>query len=92
MPLAENVQESEPMGFCHLRVCLCGIIVVMMTVSMTPASGETGTAFQPPPYRLNRADEDYRYLRDPARRTDFWDPVKYVPLNDAGQLVSLPRR
>ncbi len=40
--------------------------------------------FHPPPYQLNRADEDYRYLRDPAQRTDFWDPIKYVPLNESG--------
>ncbi|AJE04968.1 hypothetical protein GPICK_16055 [Geobacter pickeringii] len=56
----------------------------MMAFPMTPASGETGAALQPPPYRLNRADEDYRYLRDPANRSDFWDPVKYVPLDGAG--------
>ncbi|HEY6008070.1 MAG TPA: alginate export family protein [Geobacteraceae bacterium] len=39
---------------------------------------------EPPSYRLNRADEDYRYLADPARRTDLWDPFKYVPFNEAG--------
>ncbi|HTP66240.1 MAG TPA: alginate export family protein, partial [Geobacteraceae bacterium] len=53
-------------------------------ITTVPASAETGAALQPPPYKLNRADEDYRYLRDPARRTDFWDPLKYVPLNEAG--------
>lgn len=63
---------------------LCAIIVLMAAFPMTPASAETETAFQPPLYRLNRADEDYRYLSDPARRIDIWDPVKYVPLNDAG--------
>ena len=51
---------------------------------MAPASAETGTDNQPPPYRLNRADENYSYLRNPAKRSDFWDPVKYVPLNEAG--------
>lgn len=33
---------------------------------------------------MNRADEDYRYLLDPARRTDIWDPLKYIPLNEKG--------
>ena len=37
-----------------------------------------------PGYQLNRADEDYRYLRDGTRRTDFWDPLKFIPLNDTG--------
>src|SRR5207342_1953278 len=32
-----------------------------------------------------RADEDYRYLRDPSRATDFLDAVKYLPLDDAGK-------
>jgi alginate export protein len=65
-------------------LCICGIIVIMMTVSAAPATAETGTSLQPPPYRLNRADEDYRYLADPARRSDLWDPLKYVSFNEAG--------
>ena len=34
----------------------------------------------PPAYKLLRYEEDYSYLKDPGRRTDFWDPIKYVPL------------
>src|SRR6516164_6024992 len=34
----------------------------------------------PPAYKLLRYDEDYSYLKDPSRRTDFWDPIKYIPL------------
>ena len=37
-----------------------------------------------PPYQRLRYDEDYRYLRDPAKRSDFWDPIKYISLNDTG--------
>lgn len=33
-----------------------------------------------PPYRLFRFDEDYRYLQDPRKRTDVWDPIKYISL------------
>jgi len=62
---------------------LCGLIAVTM-IPMAPATAETGSVSQSPPYRLNRADEDYRYLRDPANRTDFWDAVKYMPLSEAG--------
>ncbi|WAS91147.1 alginate export family protein [Nannocystis punicea] len=39
-----------------------------------------GPPAAPPPYRLLRADEDYRYLRDRGRRTDFLDVLKYIPL------------
>ncbi len=34
----------------------------------------------PPPYKLLRYEENYSYLKDPSLRTDFWDPIKYVPL------------
>lgn len=29
---------------------------------------------------VERFEEDYAYLRDPARSTDFFDPLKYLPL------------
>ena len=35
-----------------------------------------------PTYKQLRYDEDYRYLKDPDRRTDFWDPIKYIPIGD----------
>ena len=37
-----------------------------------------------PPYQRLRYDEDYLYLRDPGKRADAWDPIKYIPLNSAG--------
>ena len=33
-----------------------------------------------PVYRQQRSDEDWSVLRDQARRRDWWDPVKFVPL------------
>lgn len=39
-------------------------------------------ANSPPPYKALRYDEDYRYLRDPAQRTDVWDAIKYIPLGE----------
>lgn len=46
----------------------------------TPRPG-TGAA-PPPPYTPLRWNEDYSFLRDPSRRTDFFDPIKYIPLGD----------
>ena len=43
-----------------------------------------GETHSPPSYNSSRYLEDYRYLKDPGRRTDFWDPIKYIPLDDAG--------
>jgi hypothetical protein len=76
-------QCEASIGFCRQCACLCSIIVVMMMLPAAPASAESGAHFQPPPNWLSRADEDYRYLADQARRTDLWDPLKYVPLNES---------
>lgn len=35
---------------------------------------------EPTPYKVLRYEEDYSYLKDPRRRTDFWDSIKYIPL------------
>jgi len=40
----------------------------------------------PNPCKLLRFEEDYRYLRDPAKRTDFFDPVKFIPLDEDGSI------
>ncbi len=42
---------------------------------------------KPPPFRLFRYDEDYSYLADPTRRTNFLDSIKYIPLDDDHTLV-----
>src|SRR5258708_20978782 len=39
------------------------------------------TAPTPPPYLQLRYDENYSYLRNTAARSDYFDPVKYIPLN-----------
>ena len=35
-------------------------------------------------YDIERWNEDYSYLRYPGSHTDFFDPIKYVPLNSSG--------
>ena len=41
-------------------------------------------------YKLLRYDEDYSYLKDPSRRTDWLDVLKYIPLGDRdGYYLSL---
>ena len=43
-----------------------------------------GETVLPPSYNSSRYLEDYRYLKNTARRTDLWDPIKYIPLDDSG--------
>jgi hypothetical protein len=49
-----------------------------------PTAGAATPAPAARVYTLERWDEDYSFLADPAARTDFWDPIKYVPLNQTG--------
>ena len=43
------------------------------------ATRVTAQGAPPAPYRPNAADEDWTFLKT-APKTDFWDPVKYIPL------------
>ena len=49
----------------------------------------TGGAYTPSPYTPVRWNEDYSALKDPASRTDFFDPIKYIPLGPDGFYLSL---
>lgn len=46
-------------------------------------------AGQSPPYQSLRFDEDYSYLSDPAKRTEWLDKLKYIPLGKDNYYVSL---
>jgi alginate export protein len=48
--------------------------------------GDAACPASRPPYATLRYEEDYRFLRDPACRTDAWDAFKYVPLDRAGDI------
>ncbi len=61
-----------------------GCIIVVMLIRLGAAWAETGLSCSPPAYALNRADENYQSLREPACRIGFWDPVKYMPLDESG--------
>lgn len=52
------------------------------------SSGQAATfGANRPGYKLLRYDEDWSFLRDPARRTDPWDGLKYVPLGPGDYLT-----
>jgi hypothetical protein len=34
---------------------------------------------------VDQSDENFSFLRNPANRTDFWDPVKYISLDPSGK-------
>ena len=48
-------------------------------------TGLAGAAQKAPPeYQKLRYEEDYRYLRFPDARGDFFDPIKYIPITSDG--------
>jgi hypothetical protein len=60
-------------------------LTVMLVVLLAGVARAIAGGAAPAPYQLNRADEDYSYLKQRADRTaDFWDPVKYLPLEASG--------
>ena len=81
---AATVLPSELRGWEMLRPS--GLIAAACGVLLFWLAGAEGQGPQPsaPKYQLNRADEDYLYLQDKTKATDFWDPVKYLRLNDRG--------
>jgi alginate export protein len=60
---------------------------ILALVTMAACCGQVSAAEEtpkPPPYQLNRADEDNRYLCQPSRRADFWDSVKCISMDATG--------
>jgi hypothetical protein len=59
-------------------------IPVAFAAASVAQAQEAKEAFTPPPYLMLRYDENYSYLADPEKRTDFWDPIKDIPLSGRG--------
>lgn len=73
-----------------MSTSVCRLILAMSLVFPSASAFSETSGPSPPPYQTSRYDEDYSYLRDPARRTDAWDRVKYIPLGDkADRFISL---
>ncbi len=83
-------------GFITLGIIAVAGIAVEISFGQS-APPTTGTSTQdgksgvsdafvahPRTYTPDRWNEDYSFLADPNQRTDFWDPIKYIPLNPAG--------
>jgi len=59
----------------------CGTI---LSLGLTLASvAQNSPCPVDPQYRYLRSEEDYSYLKNPACRTDRFDPAKYIPLKSA---------
>jgi hypothetical protein len=66
--IGENDERLSWLFIVVISVLFLGLPVPYSADSVKPPDSPQG-------YALNRADEDYRYLADPARHTDIWDPL-----------------
>ena len=63
--------------------CWWACSLSLLALQSPIAHAQTPAHPAPPPYQALRFEEDYRFMRDPALRTDLWDPLKYLALRDA---------
>ena len=68
------------------------LLVMGLAVCLT-GSGQSTDSTLPtsaPPFKQLRYDENDTYLRDPARRADYLDFIKFIPLNRNGDWYLTP--
>lgn len=71
----------------------CLWIALLFALSSLPTSGQTPNPLPPgpapdparPPLNPFTAEQNWSFLADSSNRTDFFDPVKYIPLGEDPQ-------
>jgi hypothetical protein len=69
-----------PLRSCPRVVDVALVVLVLLSGARSQAAASSCPSG--PRFSETRYDDDFSYLRDPACRTDFWDPLKYIPLGD----------
>jgi len=95
-----KIRNSRP-SYCRFGVCKKSasrryllLIGFLITLAALPAGAQTpdpqspGPAPDParPPLNPFPAEHNWSFLADPSKRTDFFDPVKYIPFGENPQL------
>jgi hypothetical protein len=63
------------------RQILCSVALIIACI---PRFADAQAPAPRPAYAPERYDEDWSFLRDPSKRTDFFDPIKWIPLDKSG--------
>jgi hypothetical protein len=63
------------------------VLAAALLVLVPPASLGQSTVVRT--YLTNPAEEDWSFLKDPGKRTDFWDPLKFIPLGGEDRFLTL---
>src|SRR5882757_3585641 len=74
---ALGIRTKRYMRMMMILMLLSFAIPVLSRGQSVPTSGPPAPARI---YHLLREDDDWTFLADPAKRQEFWDPVKYIRL------------
>jgi len=74
---------ERPLRLLRRLTCALGAVAVGGALAAVPPAARAADV-SPPAYKSLRYDETWTSLRDPAKRTDWLDPIKYVRLDDEG--------
>jgi hypothetical protein len=72
---------------CIRTVFILAVVAACTVCQPAPAPAQTKPT--PPSYLELRWDENWTYLRDRAQRSDYFDPIKHIPLNHTGSYISI---
>jgi len=78
--------------FVIVTIAGAGIWAFGQTAQATkplPVAAQASSPPSPPPFQPLRYDEDWSYLGDESRRSEWLDRLKYIPLNERGWYLSL---
>jgi hypothetical protein len=67
---------------CTQAILRCVAIVI----ACIPRVSDAQIPASRPAYASERYDEDWSFLRDRSKQTDFFDPIKWIPLDKDGSL------
>jgi Alginate export len=79
MAFAQSSPYDEPRTVTGVQT-----IEAQPPIPQTPK--EAGSEDSSKDYLILRYNEDWSYLRDPSKSRNFLDPLKYIPLDDAGDV------
>jgi len=64
----------------NLPLFVAAALPAMVAAAAQELTPDAQIPLTPPAYKMLRFDEDYSFLTNPANRTNWFDPVKYIPL------------
>jgi hypothetical protein len=56
---------------------------IICMLAKSPGAWAESPEFSDHTYHNLRYDDDFTYLADPSKRTDFWDRIKFIPITDS---------